>query len=167
MKTRTILKGFHRPLSLIPACFKFISFDERFSIKKKVVFTESCRYNFDNDDQLDWNKLFGFCLGINGVHKNSARIVWRYKHEADKIELAAYYYINGIRICRRLTTVEINRVIDLEIVKSGHSIFFNAYGFLRDHDIIESNKPVFGCGLYFGGNRRAPHNITIKMCNYD
>ena len=27
-----------------------------------------------------------------------------------------------------------------------------------------NNKVTFGCGLYFGGNRRAPHNI--KMYEY-
>lgn len=167
MKTRTILKGFHRPLSLIPACFKFISFDERFSIKKKVVFTESCQYNFDNDDQLDWNKLFGFCLGINGVHKNSARYVWRYKPIADKIEIAAYYYIDGKRQYRKVTSVKINQCVTLEILKTGRSIFFFAEDFLVDDNVITSNRAAFGCGLYFGGNRRAPQNITIKMCDYD
>lgn len=163
MKTRTILKGFHRPLSLIPACFQFFTFKERFSIKKNVVFTDSCRYDLKGKDQKDWNKLFGFCLGINGIHKNSARCVWRYKPEADKIEIAAYYYIGGNRICRRLTTVKINQLINLKIVRAGRSVFFFADGFMVDDDVIGYDKPAWGCGLYFGGNRRAPQNITIKI----
>lgn len=167
MKTLTIHKGFHRPFQIIPACFQFFTLKERFSIRKKVLFTDSCRYNLDNGDQSDWNKLFGFCFGINGIHKNSARLVWRYSPEADKIEIASYYYIDGIRRSRRLTTIKLNQCIDLNILKAGRSIFFFADGFLVDDVIIISNKPAFGCGLYFGGNRRAPHNITIKMCNYD
>lgn len=42
-----------------------------------------------------------------------------------------------------------------------------AEDFLVDDDVITSNRSAFGCGLYFGGNRRAPQNITIKMCDYD
>ena len=163
MKTQTIYKGFHRPFQLIPACFRFLSFSRHFCISKHVLFTDSCRYNLFGKDQKDWNKLFGFCLGINGIHKNSARCVWRYKPEADKIEIAAYYYIGGIRICRRLTTVKINQLINLKIVRAGRSVFFFADGFMVDDDVIGYDKPAFGCGLYFGGNRRAPQNITIKI----
>lgn len=34
-------------------------------------------------------------------------------------------------------------------------------------EAAEDFLAAFGCGLYLGGNRRVPQNITIIMCDYD
>lgn len=167
MCAETILYGFHRPIQLIPPCLKFISWKKEFMISKIVVFTDSCRYILDKGDQHDWNKLFGFFYGIFGIHKNSVRFVWRYDPIMDKIEIAAYYYSDGQRIYTIVKIVDINTPVVLTISRIKESIMMSCDGIIKDGMKIQSNKLAFGCGLYFGGNRRAPQNITIKMCDYD
>lgn len=85
----------------------------------------------------------------------------------DKIEIAAYYYSDGQRIYTIVKIVDINTPVVLTILRIKESIIMSCDGFIEDVMKIQSNKLAFGCGLYFGGNRRAPQNITIKMCDYD
>lgn len=167
MKKQLILKGFHRPLSLIPPFLRRPKkTDCDIYMNKRIIFTDSCRYSLDGGDQDDWNKLFGFCFGIFGIHKNSARAVWRYIPETDLIEIALYTYINGERDYRICTSVSINSSCTIDLLYDRHDnslILHVGEHYYNSITRIVSfpDKPVFGCGLYFGGNRRAPHNIMI------
>lgn len=167
MKRQLILKGFHRPLSLIPPFLRRPKkTDCDIYINKRIIFTDSCRYSLDGGDQDDWNKLFGFCFGIFGIHKNSARAVWRYVPESDHIEIALYTYINGERDYQICTSVPINSIctIDLSYNRQENSLRLHVggvYCYLITRIVSFPDKPVFGCGLYFGGNRHSPHNIMI------
>lgn len=167
MRTLFIPKGFHRPLSLIPPFLRKPEIsDDYISIEKRVIFPDSCRYGLDNGDQDDWNKLFGFCFGVLGIHRNSARVAWRYVPESDHVELSLYTYINGERdyyICYNVPVNSICKVNLLYDRKEKRMILFvegKFYSSVRK-EVSFPDKPVFGCGLYFGGNRRAPHNIKI------
>lgn len=165
MKKVTIYKGFHRPLTLIPACFKNMSRSNRKQvITKKITFTDSCRYRLDNGDQEDWNKLFGICYGLFGIHKNSARFVWRYNEEYDTIDIGVYYYIDGIRKWNKVKEVRIGETYTFEIWRDLDNVVrFHIDGLRVDEVTMGATCPkqIFGCGLYFGGNRRAPQDITI------
>lgn len=163
MKKQIILKGFHRPLQLIPACFK--NMKKRtyyFSLTKEIKFTDSCRYNLHSNDQHDWNKLFGVCAGIFGIHTNSGRFAWRYSN--GMIEIAIYTYINGERDASLVKTIPINRRFKFDIRRQFNYLRY----FINDQLVGESwigadNSTLWGCGLYFGGNRRAPQTIIVEQ----
>lgn len=167
MKKVTIHKGFHRPFTFIPACFKNISrVKDNQIITIKVIFTDSCRYTLDGEDQADWNKLDGICFGWRGIHMDSARLVWRYNSGTDVIEIATYCYVNGQREVEKIVTIHINEPVKLTIEREGNKIWFYANDeFMTYNDAFKVGNSLltFGCGLYFGGNRRAPHDITIKI----
>ena len=165
MKKVTIYKGFHRPFTLIPACFRNISRIRSYKkqiIAKTITFTDSCRYYLTGNDQHDWNKLFGICFGWNGIHKNSARFVWRYNPGTDRIEITTYYYIDGQRVFENPFTLQINEPVKLVIEREDNKLWFYINDEFFDYIEFETQcKFTFGCGLYFGGNRRAPQDIII------
>lgn len=166
MKKQIILRGFHRPLQLIPACFKNMKSGLIFSLTKEIEFTDSCRYNLHSDDQHDWNKLFGVCAGIFGIHTNSGRFAWRYSN--GMIEIAIYTYINGERDASPVKTIPINKRFKFDIRR--HFNYLSYY--INDKLVGESwigagNNTLWGCGLYFGGNRRAPQTIIVEQKNLD
>lgn len=135
------------------------------TIKAKFKFTDSCMYDLHDEDQWDVNKLFGFSIGHH--HKtNSFRFGWRPKLNNNTIEIVAYEYINGVREKTEIIgEVELNKwhVFELHynpqtyrrlyilnhINKLKHSTIYKPYGF------------GYTLGVYFGGNEKAPHNITI------
>jgi hypothetical protein len=137
-----------------------------FSLTKEIEFTDSCRYNLHSDDQHDWNKLFGVCAGIFGIHTNSGRFAWRYSN--GMIEISIYTYINGERDASHVKTVPINKRIKFGIRR--HFNYLRYY--INDRLVGESwigadNNMLWGCGLYFGGNRRAPQTIIVEQKNLD
>ena len=76
---KTILKGFHRPIAL-PAFLNDMGMMPVASTKtltRRVKFHPNCAYDLKNNKQGDWNKLFGVCLGWDGIHKESIRFGWR------------------------------------------------------------------------------------------
>lgn len=163
MKKQTILKGFHRPLAILPACFRNMSRKGHQIITKRLIFTDSCRYFLVGGDQADWNKLFGFCHGIRGIHRNSARFAWRYNVDHDTIDIAAYSYRGGFRTWNKIKELHIGREHSFEIERTSDGfVVFRIDGIFHHHEYLrEFWKTAYGCGLYFGGNRRAPQKITI------
>ncbi len=67
-----------------------------FTITKDFIFEQSAIYQFNDEDQHDVNKLFGFSVGWH--HKNSYRFGWRPSADLTKIEIVAYEYRNGVRV---------------------------------------------------------------------
>ena len=177
MKKNIILKGFHRPLQLIPSCFKpfgFIITDKVYSIHRRVKFASSCAYNLQNEDQDDWNKLFGVCFGISGIHKNSLRFGWRRSIKKQKIELCVIEYNNGkvLRAWIYGMDTDLDTEIDLEVRFRMTSYGVVEYNFLCNGEVCRSwhldsvsSLMYFGCGVYFGGNRKAPHKMIINVEN--
>lgn len=171
MKTNLIKKGFHRPLTLLPAFIRSMGWKE-FYMDRTFMFTENSKYNLNDSDQLDWNKLIGVCYGVFGIHKNSDRIVWRYDAERDVFELAAYWYNNGERGYKILSTVEVGeefRVRMRVIYREGryrteYKLYKVEKTFTYDNyheDISKYNKFRCSCWIYFGGNRKAPKDIVV------
>ncbi len=128
-------------------------------------FTESCLYEFDDDDQYDFNKLFGFSIGYH--HRTSFRFAWRPNETIDKIEVASYSYINGERTPSTvLTEIELNKWYNYTIYYD--PIELNVYYTINDITVVEDvsdlNKTYglgYTLGFYFGGNKRAPHKIFV------
>lgn len=169
-KKHIIYKGLHRPF---PFKIKGLNKIDGYILKKTFKFTESCRYNLHTEDQYDWNKLYGVSFGIFGIHKNSARFIWRYDLATQKIEIGAYWYIDGYRSYHTLCSVEINDTINFKMTFLHDSIVFTVlddlmpiskYVLYMNEDILKKNR--YECGIYFGGNRRAPQRIEIKEYEY-
>lgn len=173
---KTIYKNFHRPLQLIPACFKPFSlcfmFNKTYSVHRCVKFTQSCSYNLGDNDQYDWNKLFGVAFGVRGIHRNSIRFGWRWNIAKQKIELCTIEYRNGIvtREYMRDCDIPLNEWvylhIDFEMDANNKITYkFTCNGKEYSHSDIDGTDlySFWGCGLYFGGNRRSPHRMTIEI----
>ena len=171
---KTIFKGFHRPLGL-PAFLcptGRLRKNEGKMLTKLVTFTDNCTYEIKKEKQGDWNKLFGVCFGILGIHRHSIRFGWRWNISKQKIEIC-YIIYDGKRIERTQIAF-----CDCELNREYH---FNITWILKDdrtldvtfhplqYDVEEHlNVPIkarrfFGCGFYFGGKTRAPHRITAKL----
>lgn len=122
----------------------------------------SCQYQLDEPDQLDWNKLFGIGF-FPGHHVASYRFAWRWLEAMGKIELAAYWYQNGKRHWFPITTVKLMEPIELKIQYQAGNIEFKTS---TGNSFVTSGKwPWIGykLGLYFGGNKTAPHDIKIQI----
>lgn len=126
----------------------------------EVTFTDSCRYEIDTD-QSDINKLFGVGY-FPHHHKNSVRFGWRWYN--DRLEVLAYWYQKGVRSSSYICDVELNTptVFRIDILRDVHIL--TVMGNPVKTDILVPGR-WFGYFLrpYFGGNRVAPHNITIKL----
>lgn len=144
-------------------------------IQKYVTFDKSAIYQFKTDDQYDINKLFGLSYGMH--HTNSVRFGWRSLGDySSKIEILAYCYVDGKRVDEDGTNlfiamVNINREYRYQINVNDNNYLLSIHDDKNEmvgQKFISHNKlPFWGYTLYpyFGGNRTAPHNITIKLGN--
>lgn len=135
----------------------------------QVLFTDSCRYDLKSDDQLDTNKLVGIGYFPGFHHVDSARFGWQYDAEIERVMLSAYCYVNGQRTILPITTVPINKAYTVQLTVNFGSYFFKV--------IDESGYKLGSVGVaffhkkklqylllpFFGGNRKAPHTMKIKL----
>lgn len=138
-------------------------------VEQYISFDENCKYNLKTKDQADINKLCGLSYGNH--HYNSDRIGWRYLVEEDVFELLTYSYINGVRIPSiSLGKVKANEKFRVKIsttIKNGKRfVVFE----LNDKCVAKEYKVSkmwikYTLGLYFGGNRTAPHDMKINYYN--
>ena len=135
-------------------------------VEQYISFDESCKYNLKTKDQADINKLCGLSYGWH--HYNSDRIGWRYLPTKDVFELLTYSYVNGVKIpsisLGKIKANEKFRVRISTIIKND-----KRFVVFELNDIqIEQNYDVsrvwikYTLGLYFGGNRTAPHKMIIN-----
>lgn len=161
MKTYIIPKGWHYSLHLPKP---YLGIKKNFNIK--VKFTDSCRYNLNNADQQDINKLFGVSFGSH--QDNSIRIGWNYNLVTGEIDIYSYEYERGIRwLFTKIGSVAIGDLtyIDLSLAHYTYSIRIND-GISGFGNYI-FNYPAIKLGYYlypyFGGNQPAPHDVKIEM----
>jgi len=128
-------------------------------LEYNVTFTDSCRYDI-GEDQTDINKLFG--IGYFPFHHwNSVRIGWAYNPTTDKIDISAYWYEKGQRKWQETVRKNIGEEINfkIEIGKHNHYISINnSYATIP----LPGQRLGYLLRPYFGGNRKAPHDIEIK-----
>lgn len=140
------------------------------------MFTESCMFDLHDEDQWDVNKLFGFSIGYH--HKTSFRFGWRPKLDSGLIEIVAYEYHDGMRqktmpICK----IPINKQYRFKIGYLPHinRTYYSVqdvetqkkiaereiYEFSNDIELKKKGGLGYTLGIYFGGNEKAPQDITI------
>lgn len=141
------------------------------NMERTVIFNSSASYMFGDENDFDINKLFGFS---RGMHKdNSARFGWRYNQEKKAIDIFAYVYRDGKLIMEwdqdiHICTVKFNQRIEMRL-----SLYHGGYIFQVNDGSVKYSKivyrgsilPLWGYYLYpyFGGNKTAPHDITIDI----
>lgn len=140
-------------------------------MKRTVRFDSSCYYAFNDEDQYDINKLFGFSEGLH--HQNSARFGWRCNPNKRSIEIHTYVYRDGVRVnvngpLSLITEVPLNTTFYASIqCNKEFYIFRVVYGkFVSAMAIGRSDKAYkFGYYLYpyFGGNKTAPHDMVLEI----
>lgn len=183
-----IREGTHSPLRL-PKILE----DPR-QIDCKVRFTHSCKYDIGPKDQMDVNKLFGIgyfssrffylkdfkFFGTKVTlpwfrpmhHVNSVRFGWRYNpSQPEKIEILAYWYDNTERRDKSMGFVDIGKQYTFTMtIRDGVHMLCVDYHYPATRlyfEILLNNHDVgYLLGPYFGGNRRAPHDMVIVMSNH-
>ena len=144
----------------------------RFFESKSIQFDDTIKYNI-GEDQSDVNKLFGFSYGLH--HTDSDRIGFRYIPETNNVQLVLYSYEKGTRLkTQALCNVEIGEKVTISLYvglnedkkREGRVKIISE---TRDVVVdVTFNREVkspwlrYTLGLYFGGNRRAPHTININ-----
>lgn len=139
-------------------------------LTRLVMFTDSCRYDLQSDDQLDTNKLFGVGYFHGFHHVDSARFGWRYNKDINLIEILAYCYVNKERIIKPICACEIGKEYELKLHTGDKLYSFSIW----DHEeekylgyvsvrYMHSKKFQYGLLPYFGGSRRAPHSMKIQL----
>lgn len=143
--------------------FNFPFFTTKRSIKFQFMIDSSSHYTLNNEDDYDWNKLFGLSNSWN-LHESSARLCWRRLNE-EEFQVCLYIYDNGIRTISREINLSYDTFHGARIIISRH----NFYLFFRDESIIlqKESKKLFPLKLilkpYFGGTSVAPKDIKIKI----
>lgn len=134
-------------------------------MRRKVTFTDSCRYELPSIEQKDTNKLFGWGYLNGGHHKDSARFGWWYNPLTGLVHLAAYCYVKGERKTKPITTMRIDETAVLEIAKYDLNYVFRVNGIelVRVNTRMHKKKWAYPLGLYFGGNLVSPHNMKVKI----
>lgn len=162
----TIKKGRHRATPL-----RFGIYWNKEDISRQVMFDHSAKYDI-GPDQTDINKLFGIGF-FPGHHKNSARFGWVYNPDKKKVELHGYWYDKGQRKIEYLCDVNFytSYILTIDITYNYPRIRFTVVqkdaNYEKVSKIVEVSRLPrlsYYLGLYFGGNRTAPHdiNVTIK-----
>jgi hypothetical protein len=145
--------------------------DKSFSIIKHIKFSESTMYFFEDEDQHDVNKLFGFSFGMH--HNNSVRFGWRPNENLSRMEIVGYEYLNKLRIPTiPICEVQLNKWYKYELKYKG-GIFGQIEYIVSNedethstvHPIALKNESNWGYKLYlyFGGNKKAPHDMIIHI----
>ena len=159
-----IKKNRHYSNRFLYKLFNLFNFDKR--IKFKVMFDESSFYDLGDKDQADINKLFGFSDGFH--HKNSVRFGWN-SVSKDSVAIYSYCYINGVRKTHFITTVNINQEYKMSIKETDKFYLFTIidpeYNIVQDMVEKGNTNNGFSYNLwpYFGGNKKAPHDIKISL----
>jgi hypothetical protein len=171
---QTIKKGKHRPGNWWK-CIRL--WHNKKSITRLVRFDFTARYDLPAGDGEDLNKLFG--LGYFWNKKDSARFCWKWNEATQRVGLYAYYHVAGMKDSRNVNgpmdfkyLFDLNRSLwyrlELQITDEaykftvsnlGQTIEFKSLWIPKHH----KKKWNFYLGLYFGGNRTAPHPITVEI----
>lgn len=161
-KTYTIAQGGHdakpRPVKVVQGTrFHFIA-----------RFDSSAIYSQEEAQPRGVNKLRGFSdCGSTHHHDNSARFGWEWID--GKLVIYGYVYANGERKTEAIGSVPLNQDVTYSI-ESGESEYVFTYSFGSE---LKTHRMKRGCGgkggvryllhPYFGGQAKAPRDITIQI----
>jgi hypothetical protein len=155
---------------------------KRTTFRWRITFDDSSEVNLEDGDQLDINKIVG--IGFSSFfelfkkeshHQNSIRIGWRWNVDANVREIFAYVYSGGGKPSA-YHLIDLHRNDKCFIA----CLYIGQFSFKGVEVVILApkmqvqkrlivampeikNKIRYRLGTYFGGNKRAPHDIKIKV----
>tara|TARA_R110002020_G_scaffold74137_4_gene189988 strand:- start:270 stop:824 length:555 start_codon:yes stop_codon:yes gene_type:complete len=153
-----IKEGKHR------STFK-IKYTRENSFDIQVKFNESAIYTSQSpENQLDVNKLWG--VSDCGTHhsKNSIRFGWRWDLNHKQIEILIYRRLSGEFSFKSLGYVNPGDIsyMSLNITNDHYYMSLNGIEDSMSRNCYNPCRRYF-LYPYFGGNEKAPHDITIKI----
>jgi hypothetical protein len=167
-KVYTIPKGKHHSGYIFKPHIK-----KRF-LEHQIRFDNTSTYFFSDEDQYDINKLFGLSFGLH--HNNSIRFGWRSTGGySNQVEILSYTYKDGKNIKDYeddllITFVDIDKFYTYRIFIDDYSYTLTILddNKIKGRKVIQHNNlPFWGYHLYpyFGGNKKAPHDINLHFKN--
>ncbi len=136
------------------------------SLAFKCIFSNNCKYDLQDSNQFDVNKLYGLGWGFKGPLYNSYRIGWRYNAIKDKIELFLFIQENKTRTLKYLDAVELNQEFTVRMIVDNNNLL--VYLYLQGQQTITASyqfksigKILYRCFPYFGGDQTAPDTMNI------
>lgn len=169
-KTYTVKKGRHFSFPRV------LSFDRKVEkVRWDVIFANNADYLIakngkTNIDQKDWNKLCGVFYNLLNTRDETAMIGWRYNQETCLIELAPYYHIDGSRDMfppmmevQRLESFSVELSIDRKVKKYKWKLQKLDFETTHEMPFIHSRKTNGYINFYFGGNQKAPQQVSCQM----
>ena len=168
MKRIKIRKGQHYP-GIFPfsiPCPTWMGKNTTKTRTAEFMFTDTCLYDLQDEDQWDVNKLMGFSIGHHHKH-SSFRLGWRPILEGNLIEIVGYEYHDGIRqktnpICK----VPLNQWNKFKISYNNDrcrsTYVVNNITTVTSVFLAHDRGLGYRLGVYFGGNEKAPHDIIIN-----
>lgn len=171
MKTLIVPKWLHICINQLPLPVSTNS------LKKDIIFTEDSIYELDEVNQWDWNKLMGFSIGLfprkwkRPMWYNSVRLGWRWLNNS--IQICPYTYSKSVRDFNyEPLNLELNKKYTIKINQDHKKSIFSIE-VLNENTLIGlwsvdlkttiDDKYGWSACLFFGGNKRAPKCIKIKM----
>jgi hypothetical protein len=136
---------------------------KRDHISFEAIFDESAQYITDDpDNQYDVNKLYGLSDCGSSHTKNSIRFGWRWLN--DSLEILWYKREDGNFSFGNITTIDLNTSYYYTITFTDDSYILNVNGIEVEVDRKCSGTfKKYYLYPYFGGDEKAPHNITIRI----
>ena len=160
-----IFKNFHYS-TFLPKIIKNVGGVTR---SVKVKFNRSCMYTISEDSRV--NKLWGFCNGLFGVHKDSWRFGWTYNTNKDKINIWSYIYNFGKLTKKRICVIDFDKEYELTLEVRKFDKTSYLVNFSVDNELMgqyytsefELKNYLLELGFYFGGNNRSPHKMILEF----
>jgi hypothetical protein len=178
----TIRKNTHAPFRLPHFYLHHKSF------YYELQLTDSCKYRFGTYDDNDINKLFGVAFITWGSvwftlksiwkvivkrklsefkslhHYNSIRYGWRYDALSNRFEVWRYVYLNGDRFMWYVDGLNVGESVKLEIIPIDLNDTKCTYALGGKYQIwMPAHSLKYKLLPYFGGNRKAPHDMIINL----
>ena len=163
--------------------FKGIPFSWPFRVrklKKTKTFTQTftftkVKYDLGDDDQDDWNKLTGVKLHYFRPKKENMMVAWRWNLEKEKVQICFYWNYNGKHHWTD-PLMELDEGSNLTVDITYDNYDASPYNYYPNYKITISsvgqkvrknylftNKTGWLINTWFGGNRRPPNKIQIKV----
>ncbi len=166
MTEYTIKEGRHFSM---PRIFKLRNRPEK--VSWLVEFSKNCDYDLGDEDQKDWNKLVGLFYNFLNTLDNTVMVGWRWNPDTKRMELNAYYHVNGSRdFTRPLLDVELGNPFRVDIrvdyEKREYTVALERYSdgkqALDTKAFSHDRGRCLEINTYFGGNETAPRTLTIR-----
>ena len=161
----TILKNWHYSI-FNPLKHKWIRLDCQ-EVRFKFVIPKNAWFSKENEDDEDWNKLYGVSYGLFGIHKNSLRIAWKPDFEVkNKFQLAYYAYENGKKVTKKICSVFGDCQYEGQIYLHNDgdvSVFINDDYRYFDKCDVRTSYIAFTCKPYHGGDGKSKNKYAISI----